>query len=155
MSESAGSSSEGVISFFSPRYGLVCDNVLNYVVVLASGEIVNANFASYQDLTIAHRGGSNNFGIVIAFDINLFPQGDFWGGITVNNINTRAAQFAAFETFHRKPELRSIRRADQKVRLNPTGKCLVHQQQPRVHGAGAPNGVLCKLHHIPSSYSDL
>lgn len=93
----------GGISFFSPRYGWVCDNVLNYEIVLASGEIVNANLMSYGDLTIALRGGSNNFGIVTAFDMRVFPGGDFWGGVTVNNISTRAAQFAAFEAFTGNP----------------------------------------------------
>ncbi|KAK8093853.1 hypothetical protein PG997_000538 [Apiospora hydei] len=44
----------GGISFFSPRYGYVCDNVeayeeQNFEVVLVSGEIVNANASSHPD----------------------------------------------------------------------------------------------------------
>ena len=93
----------GGISFFSPRYGWVCDNVLNYEIVLASGEIINANITSLPDLTIALRGGSNNFGIVTAFDMKVFPQGKFWGGVTINSISTRAAQMAAFEAFTGNP----------------------------------------------------
>ena len=93
----------GGISFFSPRFGWVCDNVMNFEIVLASGEIVNANSTSNPDLQIALRGGSNNFGIVTAFDMKLFPQGDLWGGITVNDISQRAAQFAAFEAFTGNP----------------------------------------------------
>jgi FAD/FMN-containing dehydrogenase len=63
---------------FSPRYGWVCDNVLNYVVVLASGEIVNANLTSYVDLTIALRGGSTNFPHRHNIRYEVVPQGDFW-----------------------------------------------------------------------------
>lgn len=38
-----GLTTGGGISFFSPQYGYVCDNVQNSEVVLASGEVVNAN----------------------------------------------------------------------------------------------------------------
>jgi hypothetical protein len=49
-------------------------------VVLASGEIVNANATSHPDLWRALKGGSNNFGIVTRIDLLAFPQGKFWGG---------------------------------------------------------------------------
>ncbi|ESZ92551.1 hypothetical protein SBOR_7077 [Sclerotinia borealis F-4128] len=71
---------EGGLSFFSSREGFVSDNVVNYEVVLASGEIVNANASENFDLWIALRGGSNNFGIVTRFDMKTFQQGPFWGG---------------------------------------------------------------------------
>lgn len=93
----------GGISFFSPRFGWVCDNVMNFEIVLASGEIVNANATSHPDLQIALRGGSNNFGVITAFDMKLFTQGNLWGGITVNPISQRTAQFAAFEAFTENP----------------------------------------------------
>lgn len=87
----------GGVSFFSPRYGYVCDNVENFEVVLASGQIVNANAKSNPDLWRALRGGSNNFGIVTAFDMRTFPQGKFWGGFRGINITTLQQQFRAFE----------------------------------------------------------
>ncbi|PQE05921.1 oxidoreductase FAD-binding protein [Rutstroemia sp. NJR-2017a BVV2] len=71
---------EGGLSFFSSREGFVSDNVVNYEVVLASGEIVNANAHENSDLWTALRGGSNNFGIVTRFDMKTFKQGPFWGG---------------------------------------------------------------------------
>lgn len=58
----------------------MCDSVVNYEVVLASGEIVNANADSHPDLWIALRGGGNNFGIVTRFDLAVFEQGQMWGG---------------------------------------------------------------------------
>jgi FAD binding domain-containing protein len=73
----------GGISYLSGRHGLACDNVRNFQVVLASGDIVDANPAENQDLYWALRGGGGaSFGIVTRFDINVFEQGDVWGKIT-------------------------------------------------------------------------
>jgi hypothetical protein len=47
-------------------------------VVLPSGAIVNATKSSYPDLWQALKGGSNNFGIVTAFESTAFKQGKFW-----------------------------------------------------------------------------
>lgn len=47
----------GGLSFFSSREGFICDNVVNFEVVLASGKIVNANAKENPDLWRALRGG--------------------------------------------------------------------------------------------------
>jgi hypothetical protein len=70
-------------SFFSGLHGFGCDNVANFEVVLASGEIVNANSSSHADLWTALKGGSGNFGIVTRFDMYTFPAQDLWGGVRV------------------------------------------------------------------------
>lgn len=70
----------GGLSFFSSREGLICDNVVNYEAVLASGEVVNANANENADLFKALKGGGNNFGVVTRFDMRTFKQGPFWGG---------------------------------------------------------------------------
>ncbi|KAF7926272.1 uncharacterized protein EAE98_006567 [Botrytis deweyae] len=70
----------GGLSFFSAETGFVCDNVVNFEVVLASGEIVQANATSHPDLFIALKGGSNNFGVVTKIDFPTFEQGQMWGG---------------------------------------------------------------------------
>ncbi|KAI9694038.1 MAG: FAD-dependent monooxygenase ctb5 [Bathelium mastoideum] len=85
------------ISYFSPRYGFTCDMVENFEVVLASGDIVNANATSHADLWKALRGGSNNYGIVTAITLKTFPQGQFWGGQTFHSLGTRKANFKALE----------------------------------------------------------
>ncbi|KAI9685962.1 MAG: hypothetical protein M1820_010700 [Bogoriella megaspora] len=85
------------ISYFSPRYGFTCDMVENFEVVLASGDIVNANATSHPYLWKALRGGSNNYGVVTAITLRTFPQGEFWGGQTFHSIGTRKAQFKALE----------------------------------------------------------
>ncbi|KAI1656816.1 putative FAD-binding oxidoreductase [Daldinia decipiens] len=71
------------ISYLSDLYGLVCDNVLNYEVVLADGSLVNANKESNADLYWALKGGSNNFGIVTAFTLQAYPIFHIWGGTKV------------------------------------------------------------------------
>ncbi|KAJ4368371.1 hypothetical protein N0V83_006728 [Neocucurbitaria cava] len=74
----------GGLSYFSGRHGFVCDAVSNFEVVLASGEIVNANKTTNPDLFTALKGGSNNFGIVTKIDLPTFPLGKLWGGMTVH-----------------------------------------------------------------------
>ena len=87
---------EGGISYFSARKGFACDNVLNYEVVLASGQVVNANAETNSDLWVALKGGSNNFGIVTRFDLMAFPQGDFWGGSILYDESTSPQLLNAF-----------------------------------------------------------
>lgn len=70
----------GGLSFFSFRKGFICDNVINYEIVLSSGKIVNANAVEHTDLFTALKGGSNNFGIVTSYDMRTFEQGEMWGG---------------------------------------------------------------------------
>ncbi|ROV87431.1 hypothetical protein VSDG_09840 [Cytospora chrysosperma] len=77
-----GDAVQGGLSYFSYSRGFVCDNVINYEVVLASGEIVNANAESNKDLWVALKGGGNNFGIITRFDLSVFEQGQLWGGKT-------------------------------------------------------------------------
>lgn len=83
----AGLTIGGGISYYSPQVGWTCDTVINFEVcssapnqivcvsrlnciqvVLASGDIVNANSTSHPDLYRALKGGGNNFGVVTNID---------------------------------------------------------------------------------------
>ncbi|KAK9780405.1 putative FAD-binding PCMH-type domain-containing protein [Seiridium cardinale] len=75
-----GDAVQGGLSYFSYARGFVCDDVVNYEIVLASGEVVNANAHTNKDLWLALKGGGNNFGIVTRFDFPVFEQGQLWGG---------------------------------------------------------------------------
>ncbi|KAI1205189.1 FAD-binding domain-containing protein [Annulohypoxylon truncatum] len=75
-----GLSLSGGLSFFSSREGFICDNVVNFEVVLASGAVVQANAHQNADLWRALKGGGNNFGVVTRYDLRTFPQQPFWGG---------------------------------------------------------------------------
>ncbi|KAF2678229.1 FAD-binding domain-containing protein [Lentithecium fluviatile CBS 122367] len=75
-----GLASSGRLSFFSSQEGFICDNVVNYEVVTANGEIINANANENSDLWRTLRREENSFGIVKRFDLKTFKQGPFWGG---------------------------------------------------------------------------
>ncbi|KAI5780992.1 hypothetical protein EDC01DRAFT_667922 [Geopyxis carbonaria] len=84
-----GSILGGGLSHLSSQHGWAADNVVNFEVALAGGEVVDANDDVNQDLFWALKGGSNNFGLVTRFDIKIIPQPDgIWGGLlTVNPAN--------------------------------------------------------------------
>ncbi|KAK8058961.1 hypothetical protein PG994_009409 [Apiospora phragmitis] len=63
-------------NFYSGRVGFACDNVVNYEIVLANGELTNANANENADLWKALKGGSSNFGIVTRFDMRAFAAGN-------------------------------------------------------------------------------
>lgn len=67
-------------SLFQAGKGWVVDNIINYEVVLASGEIVDANQHNHSDLYKALKGGSTNFGIVTRVDLAAFDFDGMWGG---------------------------------------------------------------------------
>ncbi|KAH6719573.1 hypothetical protein BKA61DRAFT_669899 [Leptodontidium sp. MPI-SDFR-AT-0119] len=87
------------MSFFSARYGLPCDNVANFEVVLSNGSIVNANAASNSDLHRALKGGSNNFGVVTRLDLNAYEQGPFWGGQGTFNTSVLPSLISSFSKY--------------------------------------------------------
>ncbi|KAK4579964.1 hypothetical protein LTR86_000166 [Recurvomyces mirabilis] len=70
----------GGISFFSPRFGMVCDNIDSYEMVLANGTITHATAYEHSDLWRALKGGSGNFGIVTRITARTFVAGDVWAG---------------------------------------------------------------------------
>jgi len=75
-----GISLGGGQSLFQPKVGWAVDNILNYELLLASGEIVNANQTSRPDLFKALKGGNTNFGIVTKVDLAAFVFDGLWGG---------------------------------------------------------------------------
>ncbi|KAF2017049.1 6-hydroxy-D-nicotine oxidase [Aaosphaeria arxii CBS 175.79] len=75
-----GVSTGGGESYLLSSHGWVVDNVVNYQVVLASGEIVDANQESNPDLFRALKGATNNFGIVTRVDVQAIDQPQIWGG---------------------------------------------------------------------------
>ncbi|OHE96903.1 6-hydroxy-D-nicotine oxidase [Colletotrichum orchidophilum] len=92
----AGFLTGGGNNFFSAEVGLGCDNVINFEVVLASGEIVNANKANHSDLHKALKGGSSNFGIVTRVDMQTVDVVEIWGGQVVYPLNTTEQHIAAY-----------------------------------------------------------
>lgn len=81
----------GGISFLSYRHGFASSNVINYEVVLSSGEIVNANSTSHPTVYWALKLGSTNFGIVTQFTMSVFPLDSVFGGAQVFAIEESSA----------------------------------------------------------------
>ncbi|KAI0174427.1 hypothetical protein BJ166DRAFT_620922 [Pestalotiopsis sp. NC0098] len=76
-----GLATQGGLSFYSSREGFICDNIVNFEIVVASGEILNANAQENSDLWVALKGGGNNFGIVTRFDLRTFKQEPMYAGM--------------------------------------------------------------------------
>ncbi|CAJ2501376.1 Uu.00g042290.m01.CDS01 [Anthostomella pinea] len=51
----------GGLSFYASREGLICDNVVNFEIAIASGDVINANEKENPDHWVTLRGGGNNF----------------------------------------------------------------------------------------------
>ena len=95
----------GGISFFSGRRGWALDSVRNYELVTANGEILDVNFESNPELYWALRGGGNNFGIVTAFDLETFEQGEMWGGMVTSTMEHNATLLDAMADYaHNSPQ---------------------------------------------------
>ncbi|TVY90634.1 Bifunctional solanapyrone synthase [Lachnellula willkommii] len=52
------------------------------------------------DLLWALRGGTNNFGIVVRVDLQIFQQGDIWGGVVYHALSTASQQIEAIYEFN-------------------------------------------------------
>lgn len=91
----------GGISFFSRERGLVCDNVIEFEIVLSDASIVIANKEKNPDLFRALKGGSGNFGVVTRIKMKAFELENMWGGIIFHKKDdtTRRTIFKLFEEF--------------------------------------------------------
>ncbi|KAJ7646287.1 FAD-binding domain-containing protein [Mycena polygramma] len=87
-------------SAISPAYGLAADNVLEFNIVVASGELLEVNSVSHPDLFYALRGGgAGSWGIITSATFKTFPTFN----ITKSEITlaaTNASSASAFATVH-------------------------------------------------------
>jgi len=63
----------GGTGWLNRLYGLSCDNVRGFTMVVADGSIVRANGKENPDLFWALRGGGGNFGVVTEFEVTIHP----------------------------------------------------------------------------------
>lgn len=69
----AGLTLGGGIGWLIGKYGLTCDQLCGADVLLADGQLVQAEAPEHTDLLWALRGGGGNFGIVVNFKYKLNP----------------------------------------------------------------------------------
>jgi hypothetical protein len=89
----------GGLSFFSPRFGFVCSNIIEYEIVLADGSLMTAAATINSDLWRALKGGSNNFGIVTRFTARSFPCTSIWSGYVYMPSSQAPKVLSAFHEF--------------------------------------------------------
>ncbi|KIJ54864.1 hypothetical protein M422DRAFT_240953 [Sphaerobolus stellatus SS14] len=77
----AGFTLGGGYSWKTQKFGLALDNVVSYELVTPTAQILNVTAQSHPDLFFGLKGGGNNFGIVTAFVLKTYPQGQVYGGI--------------------------------------------------------------------------
>ncbi|KAJ7773959.1 FAD-binding domain-containing protein [Mycena metata] len=64
-------------SALSPLFGLAADNVLEFHIVVASGELLQVNSISHPDLFYALRGGgAGSWGVILSATFRTFPTFD-------------------------------------------------------------------------------
>lgn len=75
----------GGLSFMSAEYGWASNNVVEYELVLANSSIITVNKDNHPDIHKALQGGGNAFGVVTSYKVQVYEQGEVWGGNYVFN----------------------------------------------------------------------
>ena len=70
----------GGMSFMSTEHGWAANSIVAVDIVFANGTLATITADSHPDLFLALRGGGNAFGIITAFTLQVYKQGDVWGG---------------------------------------------------------------------------
>jgi FAD/FMN-containing dehydrogenase len=94
-----GLATGGGIGWFVRKYGLTVDRIRSIEVVTAEGEVVTASASEHPDLFWAMRGGSGNFGIATAFEVELHPAGMVYGGAVFYDAREAATVLPAFARY--------------------------------------------------------
>lgn len=90
-------------SAISTNFGLAADNVLNWEVVTAAGELINANKNENSDLFWAlNGGGGGTFGVAVSVTVKAYKDTVF-GGAALSFFatnNAKAALYDGIQVFH-------------------------------------------------------
>ncbi|KAL2832882.1 hypothetical protein BDW59DRAFT_180510 [Aspergillus cavernicola] len=90
----------GGLSYFAPEFGLACDNVVSFEIVLSTGKVTTATQTSNPDLFRALKGSGPNFGIITQISLRAFAQGpNLWGGVISHEESAIPGQITALVNF--------------------------------------------------------
>ena len=87
----------GGCSYSIYRVGFACDNVVGFQIVLASGQVVEANAEKHTDLWQALKGGGRVFGVVTRFDLQTFSVPPIWSSSQSHGENATDAYIPALK----------------------------------------------------------
>ena len=75
----------GGMGWMVRKYGLTIDRLRAVELVTADGQLLRASAEEHPDLFWGLRGGGGNFGVAIAFEVDLHPAGMVLGGAILYN----------------------------------------------------------------------
>jgi FAD/FMN-containing dehydrogenase len=81
------------------KYGLACDNVRSFGVVLADGRFIRASASEHADLFWGLRGGGGGLGVVTSFEFQLHPLREVLAGLVVHSAERGADALRFFRDF--------------------------------------------------------
>jgi len=148
----AGYTLGGGYSWLTNQYGLTLDTVQAFELVLPNGTVMDVTDSSNPELFYGLKGGYNNFGVVTAFTLRTFPQGQVWGGqityleASVDALSVATAEFYATVT---DPKAAIITTYDY-VEGMVVGSVLMFYDAPTV-----PPGIFDQFLSIPSIASNV
>ena len=71
----------GGLSFYGRKHGLAANSLRAVELVTADGSLVRASADENPELFWAVRGGGGNFGVAVAFELELLPYADVFAGM--------------------------------------------------------------------------
>jgi hypothetical protein len=85
----------GGYGWLTRGFGMSCDNVEAFTLIVADGSVVRASAKENEDLFWALRGGGGNFGVVTEFHVKLHPLTSvlFGTGMCVGDDITKIVQY--------------------------------------------------------------
>jgi len=101
----------GGVGFLSRLHGATADHIVAGKVVLANGELVEANEAKHPDLLRSLRGGGGLTGIVTEITARAHKVPHAWVKVRMFEIDQLVAQFPRIKAFFDSPETQQERRA--------------------------------------------
>lgn len=73
----------GGIGWLARQYGAAAGSLRSAELVIADGRLLQVNDQTHADLLWGLRGGGGNFGVVTAFEFDLYPVKEVFGGFVV------------------------------------------------------------------------
>ena len=95
----AGFTLGGGLGWLMRKYGMTCDNLRAAQVVTADGRRVRAAPDENADLLWGLRGGGGNFGVVTAFEYDVYPLTTVLAGLTLYPASSAAEVLRFFREF--------------------------------------------------------